>query len=211
MFKYSAVEQPLGTDKQQLQQTISLDPPMTPDSPLINSVMNPLLRFRVDSFNSDIFRTSRTNSYIESDTSSAHESILDYISTPTIIPGNVMNPLELNENDVHIQSYNMGKESKIGNNENNSGIGKNKLKIYWIYTRAGAGIFGFLIFFFSNIITQLLFTGSDYWLSAWTDYTERESLNLTFDRNPIIAESRDVNIYIYRFFQYFFLFFIFFV
>ena len=65
--------------------------------------------------------------------------------------------------------------------------------------RAGEGIFEFLIFLFSNIITQFLFTGSDYWLSAWTDYTERESLNLIFDRNPIIAESRDVNIYIYRF------------
>lgn len=52
--------------------------------------------------------------------------------------------------------------------------GSVKARVYWIYVRNGAGIFLLLLLISSNIGTQLLFNGSDYFLSLWT---EKESGN----------------------------------
>src|SRR5699024_7587800 len=77
------------------------------------------------------------------------------------------------------------------------------LHIYWIYIRAGAGIVLFSTFFLSNCFCQLVFTGTDYWLSQWTSYQEElhihsSTANYTVHRNPIVAEEMHANIIIYR-------------
>jgi len=41
------------------------------------------------------------------------------------------------------------------------------LSLYWKYISAGASCFGLLLLLASNILTQFLFTGSDYWLQYW--------------------------------------------
>ncbi len=178
VFKYSIAEQ-------EKPETLSQYPD-APSSPPI--LKNPaLLRFRVDSFNSDIFRTSRTNSFIESehDGVSVHDqvSILEYLTTP--------------------DGANLDEAKKLPQNmESNESGSKNKLKIYKIYISAGAGILLFLVFMLSNVITQGLFTLSDYWLSLWTDHEEKLQIeretNVAFERSPIIAEERHYNIIIYR-------------
>lgn len=68
-------------------------------------------------------------------------------------------------------------------------IGSIKARIYWLYVRSGGGFFLLSILICSNILTQLLFNGSDYFLSLWTD---KETLVVTggwidnVDRNTLI-------------------------
>lgn len=44
--------------------------------------------------------------------------------------------------------------------------------LYWRYIRAGSSLFALTILFFSNILVQILFSGSDYWLQYWTKNEE---------------------------------------
>lgn len=44
--------------------------------------------------------------------------------------------------------------------------------LYWKYIRAGASYFGLLLLLVSNILVQILFSGSDYWLQYWTKVEE---------------------------------------
>lgn len=48
--------------------------------------------------------------------------------------------------------------------------GSVKARIYWVYVRMGAGFFFLSLLIISNIGTQLLFNGSDYFLALWTDH-----------------------------------------
>ena len=48
-------------------------------------------------------------------------------------------------------------------------VGTVKGAIYWIYIKSGAGFFMLSFFIIINIVTQILFNGSDYYLSLWTD------------------------------------------
>ena len=43
------------------------------------------------------------------------------------------------------------------------------LAVYWKYFSAGGGCFSFVIFLLSCVIVEFFFSGSDYWLSLWTD------------------------------------------
>lgn len=47
--------------------------------------------------------------------------------------------------------------------------GSVKGRVYWVYVKSGAGYLLLLLLIASNITTQLLFNGSDYFLSMWTD------------------------------------------
>ncbi|GIY89244.1 hypothetical protein CEXT_676372 [Caerostris extrusa] len=47
-------------------------------------------------------------------------------------------------------------------------------KIYSEYIKSGAGLFLRLILLFSYIGTQVLFNGSDFWLTAWTNLEQRK-------------------------------------
>lgn len=46
-------------------------------------------------------------------------------------------------------------------------ISKHKRNTYLIYFSAGSRVLGIIILLCTNIITQALFTGSDYWLQIW--------------------------------------------
>ena len=48
-------------------------------------------------------------------------------------------------------------------------VGSVKARVYWVYVKSGAGCLLLLLLIASNITTQLLFNGSDYFLSLWTD------------------------------------------
>ena len=75
-------------------------------------------------------------------------------------------------------------------------------KIYWVYLRAGAGIILLPILILSNILCQVVYTGSDYWLSQWTNYHQNLDIqsddgNYTFEKSWMITEDRNTNIIIY--------------
>ncbi|CAG0884511.1 unnamed protein product [Darwinula stevensoni] len=51
--------------------------------------------------------------------------------------------------------------------------GNVSMRIYWDYMRAGAGWFSVILLILTNIITQAVFSASDWWLSHWTNAQER--------------------------------------
>ncbi len=184
----------------------------------ITTPASALLRFRADSIMSEVFRSSRASSFIdqgtEIGTGSDHDSvslaqydatsILDYMGSPAQRTTSVsaVIPDGIGAADAAAKKrYNM----EAGDAGGGGGGGSNKLKIYYVYFRAGAGLLMFLTFFSSNLLTQVLFTGSDYWLSAWTDYLEQrhiaEANNQPADfvpQNPLISQDDDQNYMIYR-------------
>lgn len=54
--------------------------------------------------------------------------------------------------------------------------GSVSLAVYWEYFRAGGGYLSFFFFVLSCLITQFAFSGSDYWLTIWTNAEERRYL-----------------------------------
>jgi len=46
--------------------------------------------------------------------------------------------------------------------------GNVKLSLYWKYFQAGSNCCTFSFLIFTNIVTQILFTGSDWWLNFWS-------------------------------------------
>lgn len=143
-------------------------------------------RFRVDSFTSQMSRISRTSSLIESETDSIYG---DYMSSSN------MNLNNENESNNKAVEYNL---ESAGDSSGSS----NKLKIYWKYITAGSGVIMFLFFALNNILTEFIFTGTDYWLSAWTDYQEKHFIestdpNYTFFMNPLISREEHINIITY--------------
>ena len=78
-------------------------------------------------------------------------------------------------------------------------IGSVKGAIYWLYIRAGAGIFLLPLLITSNLTTQLLFNGSDYYLSLWTE-SERNKfggINVAYTKTFVDDLDRQTNIIIY--------------
>ena len=45
-------------------------------------------------------------------------------------------------------------------------------RVYWEYFRAGGGVLSFILLAASCIVTQVLYSGTDYWLTLWTDAQE---------------------------------------
>lgn len=79
---------------------------------------------------------------------------------------------------------------------------KTSAKIYWIYLKSGAGLILLSTLTISNMITQTLFTGSDYWLSQWTHYHQNMDIkkinqNFTFNKSSLIDSNENNNLIIY--------------
>jgi ATP-binding cassette subfamily C (CFTR/MRP) protein 4 len=51
--------------------------------------------------------------------------------------------------------------------EETRSTGTVKLSLYWKYFRAGANHFVLFSLILMNLLTQVLYTGSDYWLNVW--------------------------------------------
>ena len=51
--------------------------------------------------------------------------------------------------------------------------------IYWKYFIAGGGRLSFFFFILNCVFCQFLFSGSDYWLSLWTDAEQRRADSIT--------------------------------
>lgn len=137
---------------------------------------------RLNSFNSDLFR-SRTNTMISTASS---------IGEDNVYYGNTDNSGDMNQIDDQIEEIDQSQNNKK----------KSSWSIYSKYTRMGAGFFLLSILLFSNVLTQLLYTGTDYWLSKWTDYKENQYLHLlnknhTLTENFLISDSDSTNQMIY--------------
>ena len=58
-------------------------------------------------------------------------------------------------------------ENKPQAAEESKSIGKVGFRVYLSYFLAGGGWLFLILLFLANIITQVLFSGSDYWLAYW--------------------------------------------
>ncbi|KAH9517193.1 Multidrug resistance-associated protein 4, variant 2 [Dermatophagoides farinae] len=140
---------------------------------------------RLNSFNSELFVRSRTSSLMSTASSLQDEtSIMEYVNRKDE---------QINQEQYRIETTGTDSQNKM-----------NSFKIYCIYFRTGAGFLLLSTFILSNVLTQVFFTGTDYWLSAWTDYQENLHLqnmdpNHQFDKSPIIHKDYDKNIIIYAF------------
>ncbi len=104
--------------------------------------------------------------------------------------------LEYNRKSIDSQDSNNNRFDEAQSGESTSS------RIYWIYLKSGAGLLLLPILLCSNLITQTLFTGSDYWLSQWTNYHENKFIqsveqNYTFEKSPLIDSDQNNNIIIY--------------
>ena len=93
----------------------------------------------------------------------------------------------------------VGKQ-KVEDDELETDTNKVSGMLYWIYIKSGARPLLVPIFIVANIITQVTFTGGDYWLSLWTNYEERKGItNQSEPESPsfAITNDRTTNIYIY--------------
>ncbi|XP_046447926.1 ATP-binding cassette sub-family C member 4-like [Daphnia pulex] len=64
------------------------------------------------------------------------------------------------------------KEEKPAFAEESRSSGSVSLKVYWEYFRSGGSCIYLLLFTFTCLLTQILFSGSDYWLTLWTNAEE---------------------------------------
>jgi len=71
------------------------------------------------------------------------------------------------------------KEAKSAFAEESRSTGAISLNDYWQYFRAGAGYLSLISFSITFLIAQLLFLGSDYWLTLWTNAEELRYLRST--------------------------------
>ncbi|XP_054158398.1 ATP-binding cassette sub-family C member 4-like [Oppia nitens] len=84
-----------------------------------------------------------------------------------------------------------------------SRAGQTSPKIYWTFLRAGAGWVLLPTLLLSNILTQVTFTGGEYWLSQWTKYHEDKQIakdtgaDLQVDTSWMISYDETINIAIY--------------
>ncbi|XP_054168884.1 ATP-binding cassette sub-family C member 4-like [Oppia nitens] len=84
------------------------------------------------------------------------------------------------EEDDELQNYIEGEKAQIQRGEFQRS-GSVRAAIYWLYVRSGSNWFWLTLLILSNIGTQLLFTGSEYFLSLWTDM-EQDVINFDWVR-----------------------------
>lgn len=179
MFKYTATEPSESKVEQVPVEHIKL----SPRNSLTSLGQKPhQFLMRLGSFNSDLFRT-RSSSMISSNSTVENMSLMDYIGGTQLLQSSD----DSNYDQVETENY---------------GTKSSSFKMYWAYTRMGAGFFLLTTFIVTTILTQFIYTGTDYWLSAWTDYQENLDIQKsnpfhTFKRNPIIFESYNANILTY--------------
>ncbi|UXI22584.1 ABC transporter G family member 20-like [Sarcoptes scabiei] len=179
LFKYTATEPSESKVEQVPVEHIKL----SPRNSLTSLGQKPhQFLMRLGSFNSDLFRT-RSSSMISSNSTVENMSLMDYIGGTQLLQSSD----DSNYDQVETENY---------------GTKSSSFKMYWAYTRMGAGFFLLTTFIVTTILTQFIYTGTDYWLSAWTDYQENLDIQKsnpfhTFKRNPIIFESYNANILTY--------------
>lgn len=59
--------------------------------------------------------------------------------------------------------------------------------IYWYYIRASSSLILVITLFITNMGTQVLFNGCDFWLSLWTDTEQRKAANNGTNVEPAIT------------------------
>ena len=62
--------------------------------------------------------------------------------------------------------------------EESRSTGTVPLSIYWKYFRSGSNHCTLFLLLLSSVVTQVLFTGSDYWLNIWTKAEEAKGVDL---------------------------------
>ncbi|OTF74727.1 ABC transporter-like protein [Euroglyphus maynei] len=190
IYKYTATE--IATDQSQPQPTsLNIDHlpehlPLTGRKSSTSSIIHsgsPQYVVRLNSFNSELFVRSRTSSVMSTASSLQDEpSIMEYMNR---------NDEQINQEQYQIEGGGTDSRTKM-----------NSFKVYWIYFRTGAGFLLLSTLILSNVLTQVFFTGTDYWLSAWTDYQENLHIHHInpehqLDKSPIIHEDYYTNIIIY--------------
>ncbi|KAF7494109.1 Multidrug resistance-associated protein 4 [Sarcoptes scabiei] len=149
LFKYTATEPSESKVEQVPVEHIKL----SPRNSLTSLGQKPhQFLMRLGSFNSDLFRT-RSSSMISSNSTVENMSLMDYIGGTQLLQSSD----DSNYDQVETENY---------------GTKSSSFKMYWAYTRMGAGFFLLTTFIVTTILTQFIYTGTDYWLSAWTDYQE---------------------------------------
>ncbi len=83
--------------------------------------------------------------------------------------------------------------------EESRSTGSVSFSIYWQYFTSGGGIISIFFLILSCLITQALFSGSDYWLSIWTNASQHRNVtgNAT---NPLSWKEKldnETAIYVY--------------
>jgi len=74
------------------------------------------------------------------------------------------------------------------------------MAVYFQYFKAGGGCFSSFILVINFIVTQILFNGSEYWLSLWTNAEEiRGRMNLTLESN--ITNGTEIGEHQWRFLE----------
>ena len=76
--------------------------------------------------------------------------------------------------------------------------GSVKFKVYANYFRSGGNWFAVIFMFFMNILCQVLYSGSDIWLSFWTGQEEKKLMQLHEIgehelHSPVLAENAILN------------------
>ena len=139
-----------------------------------------LLRNEEPIINPNILRRQDSNS-------SVFTSRFDSINSANIPAGEVHEQEKLdNENESP-----RFEDDELGTKTDISGM------LYWIYIKSGAGPLLVTTLITANIITQITFTGGDYWLSLWTNYEELNLNNKSVQPSVVVSRDRNTNIYIY--------------
>ena len=69
------------------------------------------------------------------------------------------------------------------------------MSLYWQYFRAGGGYLSAFFLMINFIVTQILFSGSEYWLTLWTNAEElRGRLNSTNFTNSTVTTLYGLNL-----------------
>lgn len=70
------------------------------------------------------------------------------------------------------------------------------LRVYWKYFRSGGGCCSFLFFAVMCIFTQVLFSGSDFWLTLWTNAEENRARmkNASMEAFDFVEDSNSSNV-----------------
>ncbi|ODN02112.1 Multidrug resistance-associated protein 4 [Orchesella cincta] len=83
--------------------------------------------------------------------------------------------------------------------EETKSAGSMKLSLYWKYFKFGSGTFSFFLMVLFNILTQILFSGADWWLNFWTKSQEEDFEIPVESDNPLyeLYNNTDIQVYTY--------------
>ncbi|KAG9508804.1 Multidrug resistance-associated protein 4, partial [Fragariocoptes setiger] len=114
-------------------------------------------------------------------------------------------------NDDHDENHDeqlLAGEAPMKQMEESSSSDDVGIHTYWYYIKSTAGIVLVPLVVTSNLLTQFLFNGSDFWLSYWTDTEQRKAANpdgyvhltltddLTLEQNTIVYSILIVSLFV---------------